>query len=67
MAVVPRRQRGVNYSPSSATPGGEGLEHSSPRWESCVTHMAPNTVSEWGTRKKSGGGYMIFSVMDFGG
>lgn len=59
MALMVRRQRGVKKSPSLATPGGERLEHSSPRWVSSVSHLAPSVASARGTRRKDAGGCVI--------
>lgn len=58
MAVVVRRQCRAKNSPSSATPGGERLEHNSPRWVSSVTHLAPNVAYDKGTRRKDVGGHV---------
>lgn len=59
MAVVASRQRGVKNSLSSATPGGERLEHNSPCWMSFVTHLVPNVASDEGTRRQDVGGYTV--------
>lgn len=38
---------------------GERLEHTSPHWVSSVTHLAPNVLSDRGTRKKDAGDYEV--------